>query len=131
MTDTAVPTTDELVARFPEAVTLETRKSYPGYVTKPENLLEVATALRDEMGYDFLSSVTATDYITENNMELVYHFRKTTGGGVLVLHVPTDRENSVVPSLVAVYPGAELQEREVLSDRKPVASFAFEGTFSE
>ena len=113
MTDIAVPTTDELVARFPDTVTAETRKGYLGYSTKPESLLEVATALRDEMGYDFLSSVTATDYITENNMEMVYHFRKTTGGGTLVLHVPTDRDNSSVPSLVSLYPGADLQEREV------------------
>lgn len=113
MTDIAITSTDELVARFPETVTADTRKGYLGYVTKPENLIQVVTALRDEFGYDFLSSVTATDYIAENNMEVVYHFRKTTGGAPLVLHVPTDRNDSVVQSLVPLYPGADLQEREV------------------
>jgi len=104
---------DAILNRFPGQVTQDTRKGYEGYIVQPEHLIEVATALRDEMGYDYLSSVTATDYINEGNLELVYHLYRSIGGPGLVLHVPTPRENSVAPSLVPVFPGAELQEREV------------------
>ncbi len=101
-----------LELRFPEAVTPDTRKGYQGYIVKAENLIEVATALRDEMGYDFLSSVTGVDYLPEGKMEVVYHAYQTTGGPALVFKVQAPRENPVVPSLVPVYPGADFQERE-------------------
>ena len=63
---TAAPTleltqTDELLARFPEAVTPDTRKGYQGYVVQPENLIEVATVLRDDFGYDFLANLCGVD----------------------------------------------------------------------
>lgn len=103
----------DLVLRFPEAVSPDERKGYSGYLVKSENLVEVATAIRDELGYDYLSSVTATDYFPEDNIETVYHFFKSTGGPALVIKVPMTRDHSIVPSLVPVYPGVELQEREV------------------
>ena len=103
---------DELINRFPEAVALDTRKGYQGYIIKADNLIEVATALRDEMGYDFLTSVTAADYLPEGHIETAYHAFKTTGGPFITFKVQMPRENPVVPSLVPVYPGAELQERE-------------------
>ena len=113
MTEMTTTTATDLAARFPEAVTLDSRKGYSGYMVAPENLLEVARALRDEMGYDLLSSVTGVDYLPEGKLEVVYHFRDTTGGEPLSLHVQTGRENAEVPSLVPLYPGADLQEREI------------------
>ena len=112
MTDMAV-VTDELLARFPEKVTPDVRKGYSGYMTAADTLLEVATALRDEFGYDFLSSVTGVDYLPEGKMEVVYHLLKTTGGSPLTLHVQISRDDPSVPSMVQLYPGAELQEREI------------------
>lgn len=103
---------DELVARFPEYVTLDTRKGYEGYIVEAENLIEVATALRDEMGFDYLSSVTGVDYLPEGQIEVVYHAYRTTGGPALVFKVQVPRENPVVPSLCPIYPGADFQERE-------------------
>lgn len=102
-----------LGAKFPEIVAPDTRKGYEGYLVKAENLIEVATYLRDEMGYDLLSSVTGVDYLPDNHLEVVYHFYQTIGGPALVLKVQAPRENPVVPSLVPVYPGADFQEREV------------------
>ena len=98
MTEMTTTTATDLAARFPEAVTLDSRKGYSGYMVAPENLLEVARALRDEMGYDLLSSVTGVDYLPEGKLEVVYHFRDTTGGEPLSLHVQTGRENAEVPS---------------------------------
>lgn len=102
----------DLTTRFPEIVTLDTRKGYSGYLVDADHLIEVATAIRDEFGYDYLSSVTGVDYLPEDLMEVVYHTYRSTGGSALVFKAQTGRENPSVPSLVSVYPGAELQERE-------------------
>lgn len=102
----------DLTERFPERVIPDSRTGYSGYLVKPENLVEVAQVLRDELGYDYLSSVTGVDYLPENKMEVVYHFYRTTGGGALVIKTQVDRENPLVPSLTPLFPGAEFQERE-------------------
>ncbi len=112
MTEQTFTVTSQLEAHFPGVVTADTRKGYDGYLVKPENLIEVATYLRDEMGYDYLSSITAVDYLPEDLMEVVYHAYQSTGGSALVFKVQVGRENPVVPSLVAIYPGADFQERE-------------------
>lgn len=108
----AIPLSD-LEVRFPDAVSRDERKGYVGYMVDPKQLVEVATALRDELGYDYLSSLTAVDYPEENVMEVVYHFYKSTGGSELVLAVQAPRLKEVkIPSLVDVYPSADFQERE-------------------
>ncbi len=104
--------TTSLIDRFPESVSLDTRTGYGGFLVKPESLIMVVQTLRDEMGYDYLSSVTGVDYLPENKMEVVYHFYRTTGGGALVLKTQVDRDHAVVPSLTPLFPGAEFQERE-------------------
>jgi NADH-quinone oxidoreductase subunit C/D len=102
----------DLATRIPDAVTPDTRKGYSGYIVKPDRLLEVARILRDEFSYDYLSSVCGVDYPAEGILEAVYHTFKTTGGPVLTFKAQLPRENPIVPSLVSIYPGVELQERE-------------------
>ncbi len=114
MTTQALTLETELQARFPEIATPDTRKGFEGYLVKPENLIEFATALRDDFGYDFLSSVTGVDYLskTESHLEVVYHLYRSTGGSALVFKVQAPRDNPVVPSLYNIFPGADFQERE-------------------
>ncbi|RME08030.1 MAG: NADH-quinone oxidoreductase subunit D [Anaerolineae bacterium] len=112
MTDTTLVAEHPLLERFPEGVTPDERKGYEGFIVAADRLVEFATALRDEFGYDYLSSVTGVDYLPDGKMEVVYHAYKSTGGGALVFKVQVPRENPVVPSLVSVYPGADFQERE-------------------
>lgn len=101
----------ELEERFPEIVRDE-RNGYEGFIVPADQLIGFAAALRDEFGYDFLSSVTGVDYLPDDVMEVVYHAYRTTGGPGLVFKVQVPRENPVVPSLTAEFPGADLQERE-------------------
>lgn len=113
MTVPAPAETLDLSARFPGSVAADTRPGYSGWIVEKEKLLDFARALRDELGYDYLSSVTGVDYLPEGKMEVVYHVYKTTGGPGIVFKVQTARQDPVeVPSLVPVYPGAEFQERE-------------------
>ena len=112
-TETTQPSTNDLGARFPGIVTADTRPGFKGWMVPKDNLIEVATAIRDELVYDLLSTVTGVDYLPENKMEVVYHAYKTTGGPGLVFKVQVPREEPVeVPSLINVWPGVDFQERE-------------------
>ena len=98
--------------QFPEAIARDERPGYEGYIVETAKLIEIARTLRDEMGYDYLSSVTGVDYLPDDKMEVVYHLYRSAGGPALILKVQTPRDDSVVPSLVSIYPGADFQERE-------------------
>lgn len=75
------------------------------------DLLAAAAWLRAEGGYDYLSGVTGVD--RGNHFEVVYHlYSSKRGGGPLVLKVAGPWEQAEVPSLVGIWPAAELQERE-------------------
>jgi NADH-quinone oxidoreductase subunit D/NADH-quinone oxidoreductase subunit C/D len=108
----AVPTQNEILTRFPTQVVEDTRPGYKGYLVPPKFLLQFAKTIRDELGYDYLSSITAVDYLPDGKFEVVYHAYKTTGGPGLNFKVQVPRDQAVVPSLVSIYPGAEFQERE-------------------
>ena len=112
MTQSTLAIAKDIETRFPDDVTLDERKGYEGYLVEASKLVEFATTLRDEFGYDFLSSVTGVDYLPEEKMEVVYHIYKSTGGGALIFKVQVPRQTPVVPSLYDVFPGADFQERE-------------------
>jgi NADH-quinone oxidoreductase subunit C/D len=108
---------DELLAHFeehfPGAVKPDDREGYEGYIVDPDRLTEVARHIRDEMGYDYLSSVTAVDYAKDGFFEVVYHaYSMGRGGGALIFKARGDADDPVLPSLVSIWPGAEFQERE-------------------
>ncbi|HEX2697716.1 MAG TPA: NADH-quinone oxidoreductase subunit D [Anaerolineales bacterium] len=112
---TPVQTTQtlDLALRFPDSVTADARPNYSGWLVNKEKLIEVATTLRDEFGFDLLSSVTGVDYLPDK-MEVVYHAYKTTGGPGLVFKVQVPRIDSIeVPSVTPIWPGADFQEREI------------------
>jgi len=113
VTETAsVSPQDEILTRFPTQVVADTRTGYKGFIVQPQFLTQFAKIVRDDLGFDYLSSITGVDYLPEGKMEVVYHAYKTTGGPGLNFKVQVPRDQAVVPSLVAIYPGAEFQERE-------------------
>lgn len=77
------------------------------------SLVDVATHLRDDMGFDYLSDVTSVDY--PERFEVVYHlYSMKRGGTVLTLKVLlADKEHAEVESVTPIWPGANFQEREV------------------
>ena len=99
--------------RFADLLKRDERPGYSGYLVAADRLLEAARALRTNLGYDYLSSVTGVDYLPEGKMEVVYHLYPMAGGPGLVLKTQVPREDARLPSLVPVFPGADLQEREV------------------
>jgi NADH-quinone oxidoreductase subunit C/D len=103
---------DEIRAHFDGEILVDEREGHEGFLVAPDRLVAFATAARDELGYDYLSSVTGVDYLPDEKMEVVYHFFRSQGGPALVIKTQTPRGNPSVPSLVPVYPGADFQERE-------------------
>ncbi|MBO9335629.1 MAG: NADH-quinone oxidoreductase subunit C [Roseiflexus sp.] len=81
-------------------------------VVYPERLQEVARYVRDVLGYELLSNITAVDYLADGVIEMVYHFFHLGGGPALVIKTRVPRDHPVVPSLTNEWPGANLQERE-------------------
>jgi len=110
MTETVL---EHLETRFAELLKRDERPGYSGYIVAADRLLETARALRSNLGYDYLSSVTGVDYLPEGKMEVVYHLYPMSGGPGLVLKAQVPREDARLPSLVPVFPGADLQEREI------------------
>src|SRR5258708_4131098 len=100
-TTTVQNTIASLKEKFPDAVKDDSRQGYTGVVVDKNKLVEVATAIRDELGYDYLSSATAVDYLgIADEMEMVYHAYRTSGGPALVFKAQTPRDKPEIPSLV-------------------------------
>jgi NADH-quinone oxidoreductase subunit C/D len=103
-----------LQERFPGDIKADDRKGYSGIIINNDKLVEVALAIRDEYGFNYLTSATAVDYLGQgDHMEMVYHaFRAPEGGPGLVFKAQTNRDTPSIPSLIRVWPGADFQERE-------------------
>jgi NADH-quinone oxidoreductase subunit D/NADH-quinone oxidoreductase subunit C/D len=93
-----------------------------GLVVASDKLLDLAAYLREQQGYDYLSMVTSVDW--PQYLEVVYYLYRvgtlspdhpvTLSPDPLVLRVRLpDKANPELPSLYSVWPGADLQEREV------------------
>ncbi len=101
----------EIGAAFPDAVVAAT----DGWAeVTPDSLTEVARLLHDSAQLDFrqLLSLTAVDRL--HRFEVVYHLLSLRKNHMGVLKAAvTDREAPAVDSVVPVWQGANLQEREV------------------
>ena len=114
--DTLTPA-QEATARLkelhPNIVSDDTREGYEGLIVYADSITEVAKSLRDELGFNYLSSVTGVDYLEEGKLEVVYHlYNIARGGGPVVLKAQVNRDEPVLPSLTPIFPGADFQERE-------------------
>lgn len=81
-------------------------------VVVAERLPEVVTFMRDRLGYQYLSHITAVDYIAYGVIEVIYHLYNPEGGAGQMVRVRVPRDNAVIPSITPIWPGANLQERE-------------------
>ena len=81
---------------------------------EPQALPAVARFLKDtpDLDFAFLTAISAVDYI--EFFELVYHLLSMRRNHAAVLKMRCyGREEPVVPSVVDVWRGADLQEREI------------------
>jgi NADH-quinone oxidoreductase subunit C len=80
-----------------------------------EHLLGMVKTLRDDpsLRFELMSSMSGVDYLgTENRLHAVYHLTSMTYRRRIRLEVSVSVEDPHIPSIVAVYPTADWQERE-------------------
>lgn len=99
-----------------EASTL--RRSRINVTVAPERITDIAIFLRDKLGYDHPSGVSAVDYNREARFEIVYHLSTIKNQDqqdiIINLKASIPRNNPRAISLVKVWPGVENYERESL-----------------
>src|SRR6056297_129063 len=89
----------------------EEHRNAPGFVIKPDTVVETLRRLRDDAGFDHLSCVTAQEY--EDRYESIYHLTKFDDRTQEVsIVVPADKENPVSQSANEVFRTADWHERE-------------------
>lgn len=81
-------------------------------VVLAERIPDVAQYVRDTLGYELLTDLTAVDYLADGLIELIYRFQHLEGGPSLPIKTRVPRARAVVPSITPIWPGADLQERE-------------------
>jgi len=91
---------------------------------KKEDIIDVATFIRDELNFDHAESVSGVDYPEDKQIEVVYHLGSYTDTSldkkILALATRTSREddphpgndNTILPSLRDVFPSVSFHERE-------------------
>ena len=106
-----------------EEVARRINEAHPGAATRfgqtdvwitAESVLRVARFLKDtpDLDFAFLTALTAVDYV--EYFELVYHLLSMRHNKSTVIKTRCyGRDDPVVPSVVDVWQGADLQEREV------------------
>ena len=75
-----------------------------------ERLLDAARALRDTLGFDMLTCVSAVDMM--DHVESIYHFRSLGRNYLLQVRVKAPSDAPEIDSLVSIYPSANWLERE-------------------
>jgi NADH-quinone oxidoreductase subunit C len=82
-------------------------------VLDPQRMFDAMAVVRDDEMLDgkFLVQMCSVDAITR--IEVVYHFASLAQNHIFEVKVPADHERPEVPSIVPLWMGARLQEREV------------------
>jgi NADH-quinone oxidoreductase subunit C len=104
---------DQLKERFNASV--YTYADEASLIVKPEQVVEVCRALRDEHNFEMLVAETAVDYWPELNprFHIVLRLRSLKHNLILGLRVPLDGNFPTMPTLEGVYPNANWFEREL------------------
>jgi NADH-quinone oxidoreductase subunit C len=110
--------TEALKQKFGSAILeVRTQPAFPTdvpivYVEK-ERIVEVLTHLKNELGYDFLADLTATDEETVPRFEIVYNLYAMKAKGPRIRVKTRVGEGEDLPTAVGVWKGADWAEREI------------------
>ena len=110
-----------LEQQFPESIVESNDYSL---LIKSESLYDIISFLKTTPEYEFnyLSGITAVDYL--DYFDVVYHITSMVHNHSLVVKTRCyGRDNLSVPSIVDIYQGANIQEREVYD----LMGISFEG----
>ena len=105
----------DIISTFtPDLSFSEENTEYLNVVCSPNQLLELATKLKNDSKtqFDYMFCLTGMDW--PEHMEVIYHLKSTTLNHSMVLKVKIEtRENPKVETLCHLWQTAEFHEREV------------------
>ena len=93
----------------------EIQKYPPALLVPVEQIVAVCQALHDELGFDLLSDLTASDYYPEQQprFHAVYNLYSHAHNVRICLRVPLDGDRPSLPTIEAIYYNANWPEREL------------------
>lgn len=116
---------DSITSKFPNTEVNFIKEDRVGLKVKPEEIMDVAAFVRDELKFDHAESVAGVDYPEDKEIEVVYHLGSYTEPSlakqVLSLATRAPREDepnpgndsTKLPSLREVFYSVEFHEREI------------------
>jgi NADH:ubiquinone oxidoreductase subunit C len=103
-------TTEELISQVLQGLQVQIKRPHRVFVTIPrDDLIKTINILASELNVQHLSTITARDTGTE--FDILYHF--FLNGVVITVRTSCPRNDPTIESIVGVFPGAILYEREI------------------
>ena len=124
VSDTEKSLSDSISKKFPNVQITYVKPNRIRVNVKREEIIGVASFIRDELHFDHAESVSGVDYPADNQIEVVYHLGSYTDTSlakkILALATRTPREdnprpgndNTILSSLRDVFPSVSFHERE-------------------
>jgi len=109
---------NQLVTRFGDKLVkvIYARPGRTKILVPPNEIVQVASFIRDSLGFDHAESVSGTDYPNDNQIEVIYHLSSYSdeklSSQILALSTRVDRDQSTIPTLIDIFKSAEYHERE-------------------
>ena len=124
VSDTEKSLSDSISKKFPNVQITYVNPNRIRVNVKREEIIDVASFIRDELHFDHAESVSGVDYPEDKQIEVVYHLGSYTDTlldkKILALATRTSREDNPrpgndstkLPSLRDVFPSVSFHERE-------------------
>lgn len=103
-------TTEELITEVLRGLPVQLKRQRRMFLSVPrEDLIKTMNILSAELNITHLSTITARDL--GNDLEILYHF--LLNGVVITIRTSCPKNDPNIDSIVPVFPGAILYEREI------------------
>lgn len=106
---------DIIKGKFPEVTIDYIKERRVKLTVPPEKIREIAVFVRDDLGFDHISTVSGVDWIAKGEFEVIYFLGNLRPGYedvILALAERVKRDNPIVQSLIDVWVGVDYHERE-------------------
>ncbi len=106
----------KITEKFPEAKVDYLREKRLKVTVPSARIKDVATMVRDELGFDHPSTVSGVDWIAKDEIEIIYFVGSVSRAGyqdfIVAIAERIPRGSPVAPSLIDVWTGVDYSERE-------------------
>jgi len=108
---------DKVKTKFPESIKAAKvdRQLRLTITVDKDHVLEVATWMRDELGFDHVKGIAGVDFPTHKKLEVLYFLGSLSNPDqkmIIMLKAELPRDNPTISSVVSVWQSAHFHERE-------------------